>query len=269
MCLKWNFYFTAQILNSDNSNASVNKSSLPGESSFHRSTGLLSSIHQSECSISAQFIPNQQTPSRSPTSSYIITKPFSHSTRNPINNWSSLKNTPVSNQSITDITINNNLCFTVSTCTSTIPSSTFSDSFNSHKNISASSYNHFRSFGFFYPQQRSLNECFSTYSTSFGCLIDNKINTAISKNYTKRNPNDVSSSSNCSELNSDSESIDVSDRDKEVFANHPISTSKKRNPHSIEELLKKPEKVKKVQEDQLTITALPNDDRDSFIEVYD
>lgn len=256
---------------------------MPGESNFHRSTGLLTSINQSECSISAQFISSQQIPLRSPTSSYIISKPYSYSTRNPINNWSTFKNPSVSNQSITDITINNNLCLTVSTCTSTNPSTSLSDSFNSHKNISSSSYNHFRSFGFFYPQQRSLNVGLSSYPTSFEYLTDNKTSSGASTNFLKKNPKEVSFSSNCSDLNSDSESIDVSDHDKGILAIESISTTKKRNPHSIEELLKKPEKVKRCSgvfgTSQQPLILNENDDGNNFvrakptnqltIEVYD
>lgn len=278
--------FSAQVVNNTREpNASISKSTTPAfsESSFHRSASFLSSLNQSEYTISTQFLPTQHIPSRSPTSSFILSKSFPHSTKNPTNNWSSFKNTTISSSSpIPDIKINNNLCFTASTCSSTVSSSTVSDSY-SRQNASIPSYNHLRPFAWntnlFYPQQRSLGEGLLSYPTTFGNLLDNKIHSETSRNSTKISTNEVSSSSNCSELNSDSESIDVSDQDKDLSSIDSISTSKKRNPYSIEELLKKPDKIKRhtgasgatfkhsiiLKKDKLSITTIPDGNRDTFI----
>lgn len=116
----------------------------------------------------------------------------------------------------------------------------FTVSNNYHQNICASHYNQMRQHLFwntnlFYPQVRSINNSLLSYPAALGHIFDDK---HLEPGYPKKQikPYEVSSSSNCSDMNSDNDSIDVIEQEK--------NTSKKRNPYSIEELLKKP--VKKI-----------------------
>lgn len=121
--------------------------------------------------------------------------------------------------------------------------------------------------------QRSLHDGFLPYPSHLGQFFGNKLrdsalhmtaSNSSNELHTTKNV-DISTSSYCSDLNSDSDSLDVSDHEKvspallsmvnqkkrasNADTNHgtpPNSNapSKKRNPYSIEELLKKPEKTK-------------------------
>lgn len=121
----------------------------------------------------------------------------------------------------------------------------------------------------FYPQTRAMHDTgFLPYPSSLGTFFGNKIRSAAMHTpITNQTPNehtksvDLSSSSYCSDINSDSDSLDVSDGKVSPTLNQSTNlkrtllaavdanesnagntTAKKRNPYSIEELLKKPEK---------------------------
>lgn len=124
----------------------------------------------------------------------------------------------------------------------------------------------------FYQQSRSLHDGFLPYPSHLGQFFGNKLRdtelhmTASNSSNEAHTKNvDISTSSYCSDLNSDSDSLDISDHEKvspslmatvsqklqrtptiDTTAGNtlPISNApaKKRNPYSIEELLKKPEK---------------------------
>lgn len=117
----------------------------------------------------------------------------------------------------------------------------------------------------FYPQTRSIHDSgFLPYPSALGTFFGNKIreSAALHTPMTNQTPNeltksvDLSSSSYCSDVNSDSDSLDVSDgklsptlhqsatlkRASDANGTTSNTTAKKRNPYSIEELLKKPEK---------------------------
>lgn len=119
----------------------------------------------------------------------------------------------------------------------------------------------------FYPQSRSIQDGFLPYSSHLSGFFANKSRDlrAPHESTAALKTIDLSSSSYCSDANSDSDSLDVSDEKfspnssplsppravhhRHLRANDTIATSpsmtntaKKRNPYSIEELLKKPEK---------------------------
>lgn len=116
----------------------------------------------------------------------------------------------------------------------------------------------------FYPQSRNIHDGFLPYSSHLSGFFASKSRDlrAPHESTAPLKTIDLSSSSYCSDANSDSDSLDVSDekfsptssplsppRNRPLRAHEPIATSpattntaKKRNPYSIEELLKKPEK---------------------------
>lgn len=118
----------------------------------------------------------------------------------------------------------------------------------------------------FYPQSRSIHDGFLPYSSQLSGFFANKSRElrAPHESAIALKTIDLSSSSYCSDANSDSDSLDVSDekfspnlsplspprathrhsRAPDSIATSPTATNtaKKRNPYSIEELLKKPEK---------------------------
>lgn len=118
----------------------------------------------------------------------------------------------------------------------------------------------------FYPQSRTIHDGFLPYSSHLSGFFANKSRDlrAPHESVAAMKTIDLSSSSYCSDANSDSDSLDVSDdkfspnssplsppramhrqtRAHDSMATSPTATNtaKKRNPYSIEELLKKPEK---------------------------
>lgn len=103
----------------------------------------------------------------------------------------------------------------------------------------------------FYSQSRSVNEVLSTYPTTIRNIFDQKIDN-VGLPITSKDT-DVVSASICSDVNSDCDSLDIIIDDKEsspiisrkITQTDTFSSSQsnmKRNPYSIEELLKKPEK---------------------------
>lgn len=92
----------------------------------------------------------------------------------------------------------------------------------------------------------SVNEGVSPYYPPFEKFFESK---AQNSNFLK-DAKFIDSSSNCSDVNSDTDSFDISDHEKEttniqrenqvIDKNDSLSPAKKRNPYSIEELLKKP-----------------------------
>lgn len=131
----------------------------------------------------------------------------------------------------------------------------------------ATSYKHWLwNSNLFYPQSRNMHDGFLPYSSHLSGFFANKTRDlrAPHESTTPLKTIDLSSSSYCSDANSDSDSLDVSDekfspnssplspsrtmhrhmRTHDTIASSPTSTNtaKKRNPYSIEELLKKPEK---------------------------
>lgn len=131
----------------------------------------------------------------------------------------------------------------------------------------AASYKHWLwNSNLFYPQSRNIHEGFLPYSSHLSGFFANKSRElrAPLESSSAIKTIDLSSSSYCSDANSDSDSLDVSDekfspnssplspphrplhhrRGTDTIATSPTATNtaKKRNPYSIEELLKKPEK---------------------------
>lgn len=109
---------------------------------------------------------------------------------------------------------------------------------------------------FFYSQSRQIHEGFLPYSSHLSGFLVNKTKELMHPN--RRNGTktvDLSSSSYCSDANSDNDSLDVSDgkispanslhsppcAKSKMSSATTNATTKKRNPYSIEELLK-PEK---------------------------
>lgn len=112
----------------------------------------------------------------------------------------------------------------------------------------------------FYSQSRPIHEGFLPYTSSLGSFFGSKLRESTLENHANQNNSeiiknpDISSSSNCSDANSDSDSLDVDGKTTPplvmakkrrcCLVDVPTSenAAKKRNPYSIEELLKKPEK---------------------------
>ncbi|KAJ6643215.1 Paired box pox-neuro protein [Pseudolycoriella hygida] len=106
---------------------------------------------------------------------------------------------------------------------------------------------------FFYPTSRSVHDGFLPYSSNFSGIFNSTRTTSIdllSKT--------IDLSQHSSEANSD-DSLDNNDNGKRSPASHSTSKDgqhKKKNPYSIEELLKKPEK--KIKLDNVATTFHPS-----------
>lgn len=155
----------------------------------------------------------------------------------------------------------------VTTCapsTPTTPSSTsIASGYLANQNLSAASYGptlakHWLwNSNLFYSQSRSIHDGFLPYPSPLGSFFGNKLRESALQNSGNHHENhknaDISSSSYCSDANSDSDSLDVDGKTSPTLMQSQLkrriadisvsnSTAKKRNPYSIEELLKKPEK---------------------------
>lgn len=138
----------------------------------------------------------------------------------------------------------------------------------------------------FYPQSRPIHDGFLPYPSPLGTFFGNKLRDSASQisstnsNETIKNV-DISSSSYCSDINSDSDSLDVSDHEKvspaiaqsnqkrrilssDTSGTTSNSPAKKRNPYSIEELLKKPEKkIRRIEPLSFQPSIIVNNDENS------
>lgn len=188
---------------------------------------------------------------------------------------SSFKQSPLSMGSA--LNANSNYVSIASTVATATQSNAHSSNYLPNQNVPATPYTPLSKHwlwnsSLFYQQSRSLHDGFLPYPSQLGQFFGNKLRDSAlhmaasnSVNDTGHSKNaDISASSYCSDLNSDSDSLDVSDHEKVSPAllamasqkqrptnvntasagTMPLSSApaKKRNPYSIEELLKKPEK---------------------------
>lgn len=207
-------------------------------SDMHSDTQLLTNSTQPSYIHHMHFLPGhsgQHISSRPSYTSNLPTHTLSSPSKNSID-FCPVKTTPLSINS-TRVN-NNNLCLSLNTCTNTLSMpSTLSPAYLPH--ISERSYNlskHlFWNTNFFYTQSKSSNGDSSlSYPENIGNILNQKFCNQPFSEY----KNDLSFISNCSDVNSD-DSIDVSENEKK---NQKSQRLKKRNPYSIEELLKKPDK---------------------------
>ncbi|XP_031628935.1 paired box pox-neuro protein [Contarinia nasturtii] len=217
----------------------------------HPNSGHLANGAQSLYNHHIQFLPSHQ--SYSSRSSFPHS--FSGSSRTTMD-LSSFKSTTISASSIAK---NGSTCLSVNspaTSHSPMPSSILP-----HQSMPETlpygqlSKHLFWNRNLFYSQTRTVNDGLLSYPTSLGNLLEHKL--SFPTNSTQSKNVDISSSSNCSDVNSDNDSIDVNENDKDLRNNLPqnsnsyhtidsMSNCKKRNPYSIEELLKKPEKKESI-----------------------
>lgn len=178
-------------------------------------------------------------------------------------------NSPLAAATASTINANNTyLSIATTAAPPSVPSTTISSAYLPNQSLSATSYaplaKHWLwNSNLFYSQSRPIREGFLPYTSTLGSFFGNKLrestlqNHGIQNNTEINNKNaDISSSSYCSDANSDSDSLDVDGKTTPptlmaktrrrccLVDDIPTSESaaKKRNPYSIEELLKKPEK---------------------------
>lgn len=218
----------------------------------HQNAGHLPSAAQPLYNHHIQFLPSHQ--------NYSTRSSFPHSfssTSRSSMDLTSFKSTSLSGSSITK---NTGSCLSVNSPAAT-SHSTMPSSILPHQSIPETlpygqlSKHLFWNRNLFYSQTRTVNDGLLTYPTSLGNLLEHKL--SFPTNSTQIKNADMSSSSNCSDVNSDNDSIDVNENDKDSRNNlsqksvsyHTIDSNakcKKRNPYSIEELLKKPEKKESI-----------------------
>lgn len=215
----------------------------------------LSNNTQPNYSHHMQFLSSQHFSARPSQSTNLLSHSLSSTSKSSMD-LSSIKN--VSIPAGSSRVNNNNLYLSLNTSTTTLSMpSTLSTAYLPHQNIPETSYSQLSKHliwntNLFYTQKSCSNDGLLSYPGTFENILNQKL---CDKSYIK-NKNDPSFSSNCSDVNSD-DSIDVSDRDKEIqISENP----KKRNPYSIEELLKKPEK-----RIRRTIQMPPNESTNNFI----
>lgn len=213
-------------------------------------------------------------PSRRESSSMGLLQPstFSDSAANlsidsnPFKHASLPINSPIVAPTATTINANNTyLSIATTSVPPSKPSTTISNGYLPNQNLSTSSYaplaKHWLwNSNLFYSQSRPIHEGFLPYTSTLGSFFGSKLRESTLQNHGNQNNSefnkntDISSSSYCSDVNSDSDSLDVDGkttpptfmekRRKCCLVDNPTteSAAKKRNPYSIEELLKKPEK---------------------------
>lgn len=176
-------------------------------------------------------------------------------------------NSPIAAAIASPINPNNTyLSIATTSVPSSTPSTTISSGYLPNQNLSGSSYaplaKHWLwNSNLFYSQSRPIHDGFLPYTSTLGSFFGSKLRETTTlqnhghQNNSEINKNaDISSSSYCSDANSDSDSLDVDGKTTPPLLTEkrrrcclvdiptPDSATKKRNPYSIEELLKKPEK---------------------------
>lgn len=211
----------------------------------------------------------------SPAMNILQSSPVAMNASNTPNtvHMASFKQSPLSMSST--LNANSNYLSMASTTATATQSNAHSSNYQPNQNVPATPYTPLSKHwlwnsSLFYQQSRSLHDGFLPYPSHLGQFFGNKLrdtelhmtaSNSSSEAHTKIV--DISTSSYCSDLNSDSDSLDVSDHEKvspalmatvtqkqrtssidTTGSTVPISNApaKKRNPYSIEELLKKPEK---------------------------
>lgn len=222
------FFFTAPGM------VKATSSFFPQEDScFEKRHNMMLNTAQSNHSLShhLQFLPSQQFSTKPSLATNILSYP-SKASKNSVN-LPLIKNASFPMNSTRMKNNNLFLSLNASTTTLAIPS-TLSSSYYPETSYSHLSKHFIWNSNLFYTQAKSNNnDNLLEYPATFGNILDQ---TQHDQNYTENRYDHPSSS--CPEGNSD-DSIDITERDKET-QNMPIS--KKRNPYSIEELLKKPDK---------------------------
>lgn len=188
-----------------------------------------------------QFLPSHQYLGSRPS----VQHTYCSSSRNSID-LSSFKNTSLPINSINKVN-NSGLCLSINAPAQThLPLST---SFI-HQNIPEMPYGQistqlFWNKNLMQSHTGSVSDGLLTYTTPLASFLDPKFSFPI--NSAQNSNVDLSYSSNCSDTNSEFDSIEVIEHDKKSLnlskTNiNTLSVLKKRNPYSIEELLKKPDK---------------------------
>lgn len=252
---------TAQYTNNDkNEQLSMylsNKTThLFGESSSNTSynTTFHSNTTQSAYTRAAQYNSTEPYSSQSSsTPTFLVPSSFSNSTRSSMD-LSSFKHASITASStVVGTSVNTNTAYFAVNTSPSLSSTAIRNTYIPHQHVPDMIYSpltkhFFWNTNFFHSQPRSAHE--NSSSQSLGNVSTVKSNSSafpIESRIT-----DILSS-NCSDANSDSDSLDVSDYGNDSPANilrkrqgsetiSSIPEVKKRNPYSIEELLKKPEK---------------------------
>lgn len=225
------FFFTAPEI------MKTTSSFFPQEDSYHEKRhSMIFNNAQSNHSLShhLQFLPCQQFSTKPSLSTNLLSYP-SKASKNSLN---LIKNAsfPMNSTRMK----NNNLILSLNASSTTLAvPSTLSSSYYPETSYSHLSKHFIWNTNLFYTQTKSAqaksnnNDNLLEYPATFGNILNQ---TQYDQNYTENRYDQIFSS--CPEGNSD-DSIDINERDKET---QNIPVSKKRNPYSIEELLKKPEK---------------------------
>lgn len=213
--------------------------------------------------------PEEYSTQRSSTPTFLVPSTFSTSTRNSID-LTSLKHASITASSTvvgTSVSTNSSY-FTVNNSPS-FSSAAIRNTYIPHQNVPDMIYSpltkhFFWNTNFFHSQPRPTHESLSSHHLSNISARNNSTSFSINSK--------ITDSSNCSDVNSDSDSLDVDDYGNESTANvlqkkqetDTISSTqevKKRNPYSIEELLKKPEKrLRHIESASFEPSIIVNDD---------
>lgn len=210
-----------------------------------------SNTSQSSYNRPVQFNPSEQLSSQRPSSpTCLVPSSFQNSTRTSID-FSSFKNTSIAANSTIVGTSSNTAYVTVNTSPA-FSSNAIRNTYLPHQNVPDMIYSpltkhFFWNTHFFHSQAKSTLE--NLYPNPPGNISEKKI---YNSTFSTNSKITEMLSSNCSDINSDSDSLDVSDNGidssnvlSKKQGTDAISSNlevKKRNPYSIEELLKKPEK---------------------------